>query len=57
MLAAGAATVASAAILATVRDGWLDAGDAVVLVASLTTLGRVAIRLASQPDDPLRHRT
>jgi hypothetical protein len=56
MLAAGVATLASAAILATVREGWLDAADCVVLVASLTALVRIAIRVASQPDDVRRFR-
>jgi hypothetical protein len=56
MLAAGAATVASAAILGTVRDGWLDAAVCVLVVASLIALARIAIRLASQPDDVRRYR-
>jgi hypothetical protein len=56
MLAAGAATVASAAVLGTVRDGWLDGADCVVLIASLTVFARAAIRLASQADDVRRHR-
>lgn len=54
MLAAGAVTVASAVVLGTVREGWLDAADCVVLVASLIAFARIAIRLASQPDD-VRH--
>jgi hypothetical protein len=55
-LAAVAGTVAAAAILVTVRNGWLDAADCVVLVASLTALARIAIRLASQPGDARRRR-
>jgi hypothetical protein len=53
-LVAAAATVGSAAVLAKVRDGWLDAGDGLVLVASLATLARGVIRLASDPYDARR---
>jgi hypothetical protein len=54
MLAAVAVTVASAALLATVRDGWIDVGDGLVLVASLAALARGAIRLASEPGEVRR---
>jgi hypothetical protein len=47
IVGAAGATVASAVVLATVRSGWLDAADGVVLVASLAVLARTAIRLAS----------
>lgn len=45
-----AATGASVAVLATVRDGAVDAADGVVLVAALAVLARTAIRLASDPE-------
>jgi hypothetical protein len=49
LFAALSATAGSAAVLATVRSGWLDAADGVVLVISLAVLARTAIRLASDP--------
>jgi len=49
LFAALAGAAGSAAVLATVRNGWLDATDGVVLVVSLVVLARVAIRLASDP--------
>ena len=52
MVAATGATVASAVVLATVRNGWLDAADGAVLVGSLAVLARTAIRLASDPGVP-----
>ena len=45
-----AATGASVAVLAAVRDGTVDAADGVVLVAALAVLARTAIRLASDPE-------
>jgi hypothetical protein len=47
LIGAGGAAVGSAIVLATVRDGAVEAGDAVVLVAALAALTRVAIRAAS----------
>jgi hypothetical protein len=38
------------AVLATVRDGTVDAADGVVLVAALAVLARTGIGLASEPD-------
>src|SRR5205823_1764093 len=49
LYAALAGTAGSAAVLATVRSGWLDVVDGVGLVASLAVLARTAIRLASDP--------
>jgi hypothetical protein len=49
LCAALAGTAGSAAVLATVRSGLLDAADGVVLVISLAVLARAAIRLASDP--------
>ena len=51
--AALAASVAAVFVLATVRNGFIDAGDAVVLIAALAALTRSAIRLASGPDEVL----
>ena len=45
-----AATGASVAVLAAVRDGTVDVADGVVLVAALAVLARTAIRLASDPE-------
>jgi hypothetical protein len=56
LFAALAATAGSAAVLATVRNGWLDAGGGVVLVMSLAVLARTAIRLASDPSRTPRRR-
>jgi hypothetical protein len=53
----GAALAASGAavfVLATVRNGFIDAGDAVLLIAALAALTRSAIRLASGPDEVLK---
>ena len=55
-LKAAAAAAVSAAVLARVRDGWLDVGDGLILVASLAALARGMIRLASDPDDARRER-
>lgn len=49
MLAAAALVAATAAVLATVRDGALDFVDGLVLVVSLGVLARMAIRMASDP--------
>jgi hypothetical protein len=49
MLAVAALVAATAAVLATVHQGALDAADAVVLFVSLAVLARMAIRLASDP--------
>jgi hypothetical protein len=49
MVAALAATAASAAVLAMVRIGWLDAADGVVLVVAFAVLARTLIQLASDP--------
>ena len=56
LFAALAVTAGSAAVLATVRGGWLDATDGVVLVISLAVLARAAIRLASDPSRTRRRR-
>jgi len=45
-----AVTGAAVAVLATVRDGTVDAADGVLLVAALAALARTAIRLASDPE-------
>ena len=47
LIGAAGAAVGSGVVLATVRDGAVDAGDAVVLVTALAALTRVAIRAAS----------
>lgn len=44
-----ATTCVSAAVLATVREGWVDVVDGAVLIGSLAVLARSAIRLASEP--------
>ncbi len=49
MLAIAALVAATAAVLATVRDGALDLADGVVLVVSLAILARMTIRMASDP--------
>ncbi len=49
MLAVAALVAATAAVLATVRDGALDLADGVVLVVSLAILARMTIRMASDP--------
>ena len=49
MLAVAALVAATAAVLATVRDGALDLADGVILVVSLGLLARIAIRMASDP--------
>ena len=49
MIGALATTGVSAAVLASVRIGWVDVVDGTVLVASLALLARTAIRLASDP--------
>jgi hypothetical protein len=49
LLAALIGTVCSAVVLATVREGWVDLVDGLVLVGSLAGLARSAIRLASEP--------
>jgi hypothetical protein len=49
MIGSLATTVGSAAVLATIRIGWVDVVDGTVLVASLAVLARTAIRLASDP--------
>jgi len=54
LTAAAAATVGSAAVLATVRNGWLDVADGAVLVGSLAVLARTAMRLAADPADVRR---
>jgi hypothetical protein len=55
-LGAAAVTVGTAAVLATVRNGWMDLGDGLVLVGALAALGRGVIRLASEPGDTSRVR-
>jgi hypothetical protein len=55
-LGAAAVTAGTAAVLATVRDGWLDLGDGLVLVGALAVLGRGVIRLASEPGEARRLR-
>jgi hypothetical protein len=55
-VAALATTAGSAAVLATVRTGWLDFADGAVLVVSLAVLARSAIRLASEPGGGRRRR-
>lgn len=54
MVAALATTAGSAAVLASVRIGWVDVVDGTVLVASLAVLARTAIRLASDPPGATR---
>ncbi len=49
MVTALATTVGSAAVLASVRVGWVDLVDGTVLVTSLAVLARTAIRIASDP--------
>jgi hypothetical protein len=48
LIGAAGAAVGSAIVLASVRNGAVDAGDAAVLVTSLAVLTRVAIRAASE---------
>ena len=54
LLGTAAAAIGSAAVLATVRNGWVDVADGAVLVGSLAVLARTAIRLASDPVDETR---
>jgi hypothetical protein len=42
-----AVVAASVAVIATVRDGRVDAADGAVLVLALALLARIAIRLAA----------
>ena len=54
MLAVAALVAATAAVLATVRNGALDLADGVILFVLLALLARMAMRLASDP--PARRR-
>ena len=50
LLGSIAVATGSVVVIATVRDGAVDAADGAVLVAALVVLARTAIRLASGPD-------
>jgi hypothetical protein len=49
--AALAAAAATAVVLATVHNDWIDAGDAVLLIVALAVFARRVIRLASGADE------
>jgi hypothetical protein len=45
------AAAATAVVLATVHNDWIDGGDAVLLVVALAVFARRVIRLASGADE------
>jgi hypothetical protein len=53
LIGAVGVTAASVAVIATVRNGDVDAADGAVLVAALAVFARTAIRLASEAS-PIR---